>query len=659
MKFFCLGPLEVRRAGTVLEIGPPKRRALLLRLLLENGRTVPVSRLCEDLWEGRPPAGAVSSVHAHISRLRTVLEPGRARQEQAKVLLSLSTGYALRVPPEDRDTVLFERALERAHILISRRRFAQARHQLEHAMGMWRGVPLADARGQHFAEREAMRLEQLKLPADELHTTLLLQEGQVAQAVIGAEQLVERDPLREASWVLLMRALYSAGRPAEALRRYERVRTLLARDLGLDPGPALREMQLAVLRHDMSLLRATVPPVSLTTDPRPARHQPRAGRPAGTTRPLLGRDEEITRLGRLLDAAASGCTAWGVISGEPGVGKTRLTQELAVQAAKAGFVVAWARCSKAADAEAVTALAPVNQLLRDLRRAAPETGPAAGGRLHQGDAPLPGHAGLPSVLAQELLSALAEGPTLCVVEDVHLASPVFRHLLAHWADTLHDAPLAVLCTVSDDPDPGVEALLAALARHGTERVHLAPLTVGSVRQLLRIHRRDKPADGDAAGEAHQLHRLSGGNPFFLTQLLKAPGAGQVGTAAPIPSSAASVLRVRLAAVDPAVRAMLESAAVLGDVLEPDLVARMCGLPLGVVLEMADHAVAARLLVWQKGPYAQGTDVYGFSPGMVRQVILAGLTPSRRHALHHAAARVMEGSQSQNRGEGTAHAVTSR
>ncbi|MDG9706145.1 BTAD domain-containing putative transcriptional regulator [Streptomyces sp. DH37] len=620
VEFYLLGPLEVRHDTAVLNVGPPKRRALLLRLLLENGRTIPVTRLCEDLWEGRPTAGAVSSVHAHISRLRTVLEPGRPRQEQARILCSTPTGYALRVPPEARDTVLFERAVERAQTLAARGLSPDALREIERAVDMWRGVPLADVRDQYFAEREVARLEQLMLCAEELRTNLLIREGRMPQAVLGAERLVERDPLREASWALLMRALYLAGRPAEALQRYEDVRVLLARDLGLDPGPALRETQLAVLRHETAVL---CPPGGLHGGVlvRAAARQGRISR-----WPLVGRDEEFARLDGVLHRVDSGRTAWGVISGEPGVGKTRLAEELASRAEDTGLTVAWARCAEAEGDDPAVPLGPVDQLLRELR--------------HGDPAPSSGPGSLPPAPEHELLGLLTQRPTLCVVEDVHHAGAGFRRLLAHWADTLHDVPLAVVCTVSDDPGPAVEPLLAALARRGAERVQPAALSVAAVHRLLRLTAEGAGETEEATGrEACALHELSGGNPFFLVELLKLPADRRTGSEARTPPSAGSTLRVRLDALDPAVRTVLECAAVTGGRLDADVVARMCGLPADRVLELADRALAARLLTWGEDAGGREPGTYRFSLGLLRQVLLTGLGPARRQALLTSAARV--------------------
>ncbi|WP_329218537.1 tetratricopeptide repeat protein [Streptomyces sp. NBC_01485] len=257
-EFSLLGPLTVRRAGLPLDPGPRKRRVLLIRLLMENGRPVRMDRLCEDLWDGRPPPSAVSSVHAHISRLRSLLEPGRGARARSGVLVGGPNGYALRIPPEARDTVRFERSLSRGRRLLSAGDAHGARTEIERALLMWRGAALADAADHAFAVPEIARLDDVRLAAQQVRVNALIEAGETEQAVVAAEELTAATHLRETAWALLIRALYLSGRTPEALQRYERFRALLAEDFGLEPGPELRAIQLAILRHDTSALEPAV-----------------------------------------------------------------------------------------------------------------------------------------------------------------------------------------------------------------------------------------------------------------------------------------------------------------------------------------------------------------------------------------------------------------
>ncbi|HEY5835604.1 AfsR/SARP family transcriptional regulator [Streptomyces sp.] len=247
LEFALLGPITAGRAGTPVVLGPRQRRVLLTRLLIAHGRPVSMDRLCEDLWAGNPPRGAVSAVHAHISRLRKVLEPEGGR---GRCLTSEPVGYALIVPDQARDTVRFEYGTNRARELLARRRTDEARAAVDAALAMWRGPALAEAADHPFAVRETARLDELLLTARELQVAVLLSGGSYGAAVAAAHSLTADQPLRETAWDLLMRALYLAGRPAEAVRAYQRAHQSLMIELRLEPGLALRELRSAILRHD-------------------------------------------------------------------------------------------------------------------------------------------------------------------------------------------------------------------------------------------------------------------------------------------------------------------------------------------------------------------------------------------------------------------------
>ncbi|MFF4168748.1 BTAD domain-containing putative transcriptional regulator [Streptomyces sp. NPDC001744] len=250
--FGLLGPLVVRRAGTALDPGRRKQRLLLVRLLLADGCAVAPGTLCEELWPGRAPAGAVASLHAHVSKVRAVLEPQHLRvRGTCEVLVTEPAGYALRVPPGSRDTVRFERAVDRAHRLLDQGRPEEVLREAGRALDMWRGAALADAADHLFAAHEVARLEELRQTAREIRTTALLLGGHVPGAVEAARELTAEDPLRETGWALLLRALYLAGRHPEALRCYADLRGRLAGELGLEPGPGLRALHDGILRHDL------------------------------------------------------------------------------------------------------------------------------------------------------------------------------------------------------------------------------------------------------------------------------------------------------------------------------------------------------------------------------------------------------------------------
>src|SRR3569833_308060 len=433
VRFGLLGPLEAWSGDVRLDLGPPKRRVLLARLLVEEGRPVSADRLCDDLWEGHPPAGAVSSIHAHISRLRAVLEPERTRRGHGTVLVSGPAGYTLNAPPDTRDSTRFEEAVTRARGLLTRGRLTESRGEVARGLSLWRGSPLADAADHAFAAREISRLEEIWMAAGDVSATDLLQQSEHDPAALVADDLTARAPLREAAWALLMRSLYLAGRPGEALRRYETIRTLLMEELGTVPGPELSDVHLAVLRQDTDAL------APLHTPAAPAPPAAAGIRSAGEGGPLVARAAELARIDELLYDVTQGHTRWVVLSGEAGIGKTRLAEEFASRATDAALRVVWVRCGSdlaAAEEEADdNRFHPLGQLLSAL---SPQIGLDGG----------------PEAVAHALAERLAGQPTICLLEDLHRADHRFRRMLGMYATLLRDVPLVVVCTTQDTADVG-------------------------------------------------------------------------------------------------------------------------------------------------------------------------------------------------------------
>ncbi|MFB9521298.1 BTAD domain-containing putative transcriptional regulator [Streptomyces cremeus] len=273
LDFGLLGPLVVRRAGAVLDPGRRRQRLLLIRLLLADGRAVAPQVLCEELWPQQPArsaGGAVNSLHAHVSKLRAVLEPPQLRGSGPfELLVTEPLGYALRVPPESRDSARFERSLAQARRRLDRGEPERAAEEAETALGLWRGTAFADAAHHLFVAQETARLEELRQAARELRATALLLLGRNAEALDAARELTTEHPLRETGWALLLRALYRAGRHPEALQRYTELRRHLADELGLEPGPALRALHQGILHHDLPPLLPAGEPTGCGTTAAP------------------------------------------------------------------------------------------------------------------------------------------------------------------------------------------------------------------------------------------------------------------------------------------------------------------------------------------------------------------------------------------------------
>ena len=241
MEFRILGPLEVVDGGRLLPLGGPRQRTLLALLLTRANEAVSVDFLTDALWGDRPPRDAGNALQYHVSQLRKVLAAER--------IVTHGAGYTIEVGAGELDLFRFEQLVKDAAEAPPHR----AAELLREALNLWRGPALSDLRDEPFAVAEVHRLEELRLVALERRAEAEIALGRHAEVIPGLEALVHEHPLREPLRAALMRALYGAGRQADALEVYRETRELLVRELGIEPGPALQALERAVLRQDPAL----------------------------------------------------------------------------------------------------------------------------------------------------------------------------------------------------------------------------------------------------------------------------------------------------------------------------------------------------------------------------------------------------------------------
>lgn len=252
LSFHVLGPTRVLGPdGSELNIGPRRQRELLTLLLLRPGVAVPVDRLAEELWNGRPPPGARSTLHAYLSGLRRVLEPGR--RAPFRILTTRDDSYALEVPVGGLDIGRWRRLAEAAQAASAAGAYGRADELFGAAVALWSGDPFAELVDHEVAEAERARLAEERAGLSEEAAECRLALGAHASVIGDLMVLVREYPLRERPRAQLALALYRSGRQAEALAVLEAGRRLCAEELGLDPGPRLRELQAAILRQDPAL----------------------------------------------------------------------------------------------------------------------------------------------------------------------------------------------------------------------------------------------------------------------------------------------------------------------------------------------------------------------------------------------------------------------
>ena len=262
LTYLILGPLEIRDGDTEVPLRGGQQRKLLAILLLHHGEAVPSDRLIEELWDGKPPDTAAKALQGYVSSLRKQLGP--------ETVETVGAGYRMQVTTEDVDASRFEELLAAARSLER----VPAAAQLREALALWRGPALADFAFDTFAQREAERLEDLRLTGIERRIDLELALGHHVDLVPELEALVRAHPLDERLRGHLMVALYRSGRQAEALDVYSDARASLLDGLGLEPSEELQALQRKILSHDDSLAAP-----ERARPPRPARADLRFNRP--------------------------------------------------------------------------------------------------------------------------------------------------------------------------------------------------------------------------------------------------------------------------------------------------------------------------------------------------------------------------------------------
>lgn len=326
MWFALLGRLTVTRdTGEEIPVAGIRLRVLLAVLLLHANEPVSSDTLADAVWDGSPPPGAVGTLRSHVLRLRRVLGPEAGSRIEAR-----HPGYLIQAHASELDVVEFEDMCRRASAERRASAWRDASASAARALDLWRGAPLVDVPS--WAAREAFyvpRLEQLHLQVLEDRVEADLHLGRHARLVPELRELTARYPLRERLHAQLMMALAGAGRPAEALDAYQAARGALVEQLGIDPGPELRDLHARVLTGDSTL--ATTP--ADHDEP----HAVPAARPRAVPRQLpscvayfVGRDAAMKAL-TTLAGSDSGAVVISAIGGAAGIGKTALAVHWAHQ----------------------------------------------------------------------------------------------------------------------------------------------------------------------------------------------------------------------------------------------------------------------------------------------------------------------------------------
>lgn len=622
----ALGPIAVVKGGHAVAIEGIRQAAALAALVLFAGRSVSADQLVDALWPGQPPPTARRTLQSHLSRLRGALGSG--------VISRDASGYRLQHPLEI-DVVEFEHLLGRA---TASEDPVAAVSWLDDARALWRGEPYGELADWPAAVAERARLHRLVDGIDEDRLERRLQFEDPAGLVSTASALVTEAPLRERRWGLLMRALYGAGRQAEALRAFQDARTHLIEAVGVEPGPDLLALERAVLDQDDALLaprfRPRPSPSTLPSTP----DVDRVARFFDHLRerdPLEGREEELSRcLGLWERARRLGRPAAVVIQGEPGIGKTRLAAELVARADADGAVLRLARCREGAGApyaplaeafagrspELVAALegmpegpASPQQLELTRRRVAAAFGRAMGG---------PGRG----------------APTVLLLDDVQWADLPTVEALRWVVERDLSGPVLLVLTVRANELEGAAAgTLGSFLGHLPRLLDVLELSLTGVDRTaagrIVAHR---AAHAPSSAELDWFCAESGGSPLYLIELARHREGGPPGPSEP-PRSIRDLVRRRVGSLAQPAQDLLLAGAVLGEEFDVRVAAAMVSRPVEEAVDAASDAVRAELLD------QQSPTIYRFSHGVTRRAVEATSSSSRLLTLHWAAGLLLEGS----------------
>jgi DNA-binding SARP family transcriptional activator len=646
VQLLALGPVEAVVGGELVDLGPPKQRALFALLLSRVDRPVAVDTLIEELWSGEPPAAAMASLRAYVANLRRVLEPQRPRRAPAAVLRTRAPGYLLDSRGAEVDVRRFTGHATAGHEALARADPQQAIREFDAGLGLWRGAAYTDVCDAAWASPEITRLEEMRLAVIEERFTALLDLGAHTVAVAELEGHVRAHPLREHSCELLVRALYRGGRQAEALGVLRSTRMRLAEELGIDPGPALQRLERDILTQAPTLDWQPPKPAPTVAATAPAKAPAQA--PATSTDPpqrgddevFVGRESALQRLADVLGAVARGRGRVVLVAGEPGIGKTSLLRRFAELAS---VPVVWGRCPEHV---AAPPLWPWEQALRAVNARWPDRGvpdPVAtllsGQPLEMSQLDVAGAALRRFEAIGEYLTA-GPDPLVVVLDDLHWADIASLQLLTHLAE-LVDSRLLLVATYRPHESAALAGTLAALARVGAARIELSGLDADEVQVLA----------GAVLGREVSKHTARGlwvrteGNPFFLRELVGLLASehrlDQPGTV-PVPVPVREVVLRRIAQLPEATAAVLSVAAIVGRDFDAQVVAAVAAIEVDAALEAIDAAVALGLVIEDE----QRLGWFRFTHALVAEALYQATGRLRRTQQHRrigqAAARAWTG-----------------
>lgn len=664
VRFGLLGPLEVTVDGHLVHLGGLRPRGVLAMLLVADGRFVSEDALIDALWGEEPPRGVRNSLQSHISRLRQRLGEFGGVALGARVHRGPG-GYRLPVEPGELDIARVEGLLgtARAALADDASRIDTVTALLDEALSYWRGAPLADLvdlPGWHTSGLAASRarLDELESAVQEERLEARLAAGSHATALPELEHAAAAQPFRDRPHRMLAIALYRAGRVTDALATLRRYRDRLVNDAGLDPSAELVELERAILSGDPGL---ELPRGSMRAEDEPAHAQVRQGLPARVRAPvgtLVGRRLELDRLLQGVARADSGHGGVVLMTGEPGIGKTRLLSALTDAVSERGSFVLSGRCL---DGAGTIPYYPFAEAVKEFLATGVADSPREIGAIaalvpdwlrESDDAPAQPplqpdelRMWLLDGVAQFLLSLTGVHTVVVIVDDLQWADAGTIAMLRHIARYARGNKLLLVAAYrgGEVMDSLSDAIAGLRSESDFLAVHLGGLDEAAVDRLLA----EVAGAPLATSLVGAIAAQTGGNPLFAREMIRhllEEGALQPGTEGlhaelpvqPVPEGVRQVIARRRRRLSAAANQLLDAAAAVDGPFPFEAVAEVAGLEASTALDGLDEVLEAGLVSPEPDP-----DRYNFAHALIRNTIYTTLNPSRRLRLHRRLATTLQ------------------
>jgi DNA-binding SARP family transcriptional activator len=626
MWWTVLGAIGVHTEDRVIELGGAKQRRVLAALLVEPGAPVPVPQLVDAVWEGGAPATAVGTLRVYVANLRRALEPGRTPRATETVLASSPLGYRLLVKPGQLDAGRFRQLVASAAAARANDRPLDALKDLDEALDLWSGPAFGEFACDAFAATAVAELEQLRLAAQEDRVDAELAVGRAAEAAIDLRLLVTAEPLRERRWEMLALALYRSGRQADALAALREARRALVTEAGIEPSAGLRRLEKDILNQDPRL-DFTGPAIEVAASPPPES--------------LPGRTDVLCSVEQALKSAGAGQGHMFLVTGEPGIGKTRVTEAAAEMGRAHGFSVVPGRCP---DGEGTPAFWPWVSILRTLidkvdpalRELAGKAGLGVlldvGWAAHLHETHLH-ETRLHTAIVEVIAAAARRHPLLVILDDLHWADPDSILVLRVLTTMLPELPLLLVAATRDGADlvEPAAGLVAQLTGRWATRWPLRRLTAAEVAEVLTGW-----PDSGHPEVTRVIHQRSGGNPFHVVELARLlPKVNPRSLADALPHGTRDLIQHRLRRLPEKAGPVLVAAAVIGEEFEAGILAEATGLSADALSEVLEAALRWGLVIDSATPGR-----YRFGHALMRDTLRSSVSQLRLAQWHASVAAVL-------------------